>query len=168
MIRRSGSLKGRPQIIKTQRPLRPLVIADAGRAAAAMIPENADAVIRRVVFRAITQKISQRIRRPHIGVRQLLQRVNPVLIIKIPAHRPGRDSRRVPLYSASCLNKHPHIGRQLHLQQFLYIRGSRAAFALQIGAANIPVDRPRIGRLIRSRRPTAHNGKHKKKAQHQC
>ena len=132
-----------PQVVKTQHILRALITADPRSAPAAMIPENKDTVVGRIVFLAITQKICERLGAPHVGIRQVLQFMQTIRIIEIEIQRMFKRIV-LPLLRAARKDQHTHVGGQIRFHHLLNIRTRRAMLRLEIRAADIPRYKPCI------------------------
>ena len=107
-----------------------------------------------VLFRGKTEKILQRFSASHAGVRQPFNFVKAGTVVNIASQRIRRDSFKVPLFRAACLDNNFNILRQLYRAKFSDVFRGAFQAALQIRTANVPVDGP--GLRFRRLRDAAH------------
>ena len=120
---------------------------------AAMVPEHQHGPVRRVIFRAESQEILQGLRRTHICVGQRVHHLQGIPRVHIPPQLPGLHRRVGPFVAAAGFNHHGHVLRQGNLFHFHEVTCGRLILALQVRAAQIPVDRPALPLgVVRSRR----------------
>ena len=109
-----------------------------------MVPEHQHGPVRRVIFRAESQEILQGLRRTHICVGQRVHHLQGIPRVHIPPQLPGLHRRVGPFVAAAGFNHHGHVLRQGNLFHFHEVACGRLILALQVRAAQIPVDRPAL------------------------
>ena len=109
-----------------------------------MIPEHEYIVIGREVFPAVAQEILQRPRIAHIGVLHRVKLMQTVRIVEIEIPHIGAEHIVLPFTRPAREDQHAHIRRQLRLKQLLDICRGSTVLRLEIRAADVPRDKPRV------------------------
>ena len=121
-----------------------LVKGRAADAAAAVVPEGHGHPVGGIVGVGEVQKLVQRLGVAHVGGLALLQKLQALAVIEPALQFGGVHLIVLPDGRAAGLDDHVHVLRQFHFHHFGEIHGGKAAVALQIAAAEIPIDRPAL------------------------
>lgn len=120
-----------------------LVIAEPSGAASAVIPENKDLVIRRIVLLTEGKEGGQRFPAAHAGLRLRINQFKILSAIDETADFFGTDSV-MPLFRAAGLKNNRDVFRKTGPEQLRDIVGSGAVFRFEVAAADVPVNSPGI------------------------
>ena len=147
-IRAIDRIKGGADFVEAHDVVGAFVEADAARAAAAVVPEDEDAVVGGEVFLAEAQEVLKRRARAHVCVGRRAEVVQAVGVVEEPRRAAGRNAAGLPFIGASGLDHDFDVGRQADALKLRQIIGGRAVLRFEVGAAEIPIDDPGVGRAV--------------------